>query len=243
MERGIALADGVGDTAFALYGEHPGIVCRFYSAWCLALAGELAASEARGDEAVAMARHSGNPHGLAWALACAAVAALFANDPERVRQLGGEALSIAEAYRLPQWIGYSRSYLGWALFRCGDTERGLATITRGVETVAGTGAVVNTGTVLWIRAQCRLAIGDVTGASADVEAALAHADRYGEGYVLPALLLVAGEIARARHEDPVPLWERGIMVAQEQGSLLWLDRLERSLAGVSGPGFRRQRQG
>ena len=145
------------------------------------------------------------------------------------------ALSIAEAYRLPQWIGYSRSYLGWALFKSGDTERGLATITRGVETLAGTGAVINTATVLWIQAQCRLAIGDVMGASADIEAALAHADRHGEGYVLPALLLVAGEIARARHEDPVTLWRRGIEVAEQQGSLLWLDRLERGLAGVSGP--------
>jgi hypothetical protein len=47
--------------------------------------------------------------------------------------------------------------------------------------------------------------------------------------------LIAGEIARARQEDPVPHWERGIEVAHEQGSLLWLDRLERGLAGVSDP--------
>ena len=70
------------------------------------------------------------------------------------------------------------------------------------------------------------------GASADVEAALAHADRHGEGYVLPAVLLVAGEIARSRHEDPIPYWQRGIAVAEQQGGLLWLGRLERSLASV-----------
>ena len=97
-------------------------------------------------------------------------------------------------------------------------------------------AVVNTATVHWVRAQCRVAIGEVMGASAEVEAPLAHADRRGEGYVLlPALLLLAGEIARARHEDPVPHWARGIAVAEQQGSLLWLGRLQRSLAGVSVP--------
>ncbi len=106
-------------------------MCRFYSAWNLALFGDVATSDRRGDEAVAMARAVGNPHGLTWALVCAGVPALFTDNPARAHALEGEALSIAETYRLPQWTGFASNYLGWALLTAGDQERALAATTRG----------------------------------------------------------------------------------------------------------------
>ena len=131
FERGIACADGVEATAFTIYGEHPGIVCRFYSAWSLALLGDAAGSEQRGDEAVAMARGLGNPHGLTWALVCAGVAAMFTENAARVHGLQDEALSIAQTYHLPQWTGFSTNYLGWALLAESDPQAGLDAASEG----------------------------------------------------------------------------------------------------------------
>ena len=228
FERGIACSDSLEAASFLIYGEHPGIVCRFYSAWSLALRGDKAASDRRGDEAVGMARALGNPHGLTWALVCAGVPALFSNDPQRAHALQSEALTIAETYRLPQWTGFASNYLGWSLLASGDPEQGLAACTRGLELVHGTGAVLNTTILLWTRAQCRLAVGDAVGASADIDAALAHADSHGENVIRPGLLWLAGEIARARQGDPMPFWRSSRELAERQGSLAWLGRLERS---------------
>jgi len=195
LEHGIELADRAGDAAFAAYGEHPGLVCRFYAAWALALTDEAGASRDLADAAVAMARRLGHPHGLAWALVCAAVPALFTNDPDRAEAFGREALSVAETYRLPQWSGFARNYRGWALFQLGERERGIASITEGLEMVHATGAVLNTTILLWTRAECRLAGGDSVGARADAEAAVAHAERYGEGVILPRLFRILEEVA------------------------------------------------
>jgi hypothetical protein len=220
LERGTALADGVGDAAFAVYGEHPGLVCRFYAAWSLALLDEVAASRERADAAVAMARRLGHPHALAWALVCAGVPALFAGEAERAARFEEEALAVSRTYRLPQWEGFASNYLGRALFLLGERGRGGALVTRGLEVVHGTGAVLNTTVLLWARAECRLASGDLAGAWSDAEAGLAHAGRFGEGIVVPRLLRVAGEVARRRGEDPEPAWARAAALAKEQGTTL-----------------------
>lgn len=226
LERGTALADQASDAAFAIYGEHPGLVCRFYAAWVLALTGDVETSRERADAAVALARRLGHPHGLAWALVCAAVPAMFANDPERAAAFGSEALSVAETYHLPQWSGFARNYGGWALFQSGERERGLNTITEGLEMVHATGAVLNTTLLLWTRAECRLVAGDLAGALADAEAGLDHAERYGEGIVLPQLWRIVGEIRLRQGGDASSAWARGAALAMEQGAVLWQRRLE-----------------
>jgi len=231
FDRGIALADTIPEAAFELFGEHPGIVCRFYSAWCLALAGETLTSERRGESAIAIARAAGNPHGLAWALVCAGVAAIFRADIACALELEREALAISETYGLPQWVGFSTNYLGWALHAAGEREIGLANLTAGYEAVRRTGAVLNTTLLLWTRADRSMTDGKIAETAIDVETALAHAASHGEGVVLPGLLMLAGDVALAKGADPCPWWSRAATTAREQGSFGWLGRLEQRLAG------------
>lgn len=234
LQQGQALADGLGDAPFALFGEHPGLVCRFYAAWCLALMGEVPASRERADAALAMARRLRNPHGLAWALVCIGVPALFVGDYARAEAFESEALEVAEAYRLPQWVGFARNYLGRALFERGHRERGLALVTEGLAGVHGTGAVLNTTVLLWNRAECRLALGDLAGAKADAEAGLDHARRLGEGIVQPQLLRIVGEIAARKGDDPAQFWQQGLALATAQGAGLWRRHLMDVASGDNG---------
>jgi class 3 adenylate cyclase len=237
LEHGVALADDAGDAAFALYGEHSGMVCRFYAAWSLALLGRYADSRRRAEEAVALARRLGNPHGLAWALVCAAVPAMFALDAEQALAHAREALEIARAYRLPQWQAFAASYGGWAKCRLGDHADGLADMDAGLSGLERTGAVLNRTILLHNRAEGRLARGDLAGARDDLAAGLAHAQRFGEGIVLPLLLRLKGEIlgrAPAGREAALAALARGLEVADAQGAALWALRLQTAATSLTG---------
>ena len=230
FDAGALLADQVGDDAFVIFGEHPGILCRVYGAWSHAVCDDQHASETRADAAVALARRLGNPHGLAWALVCAGVPAVLRRDHQRARAFETEALKIAQSYNLPQWVGFSSGYLGWALHASGERESGLAAITAGYEMVRGTGAVLNTTILLWARADRWFADSKLAEAADDIDKALAHAESHGEMVILPELLALAGDITKKRGGDPRPLWLRGIKAAREQGSRLYEQALDRRQA-------------
>jgi hypothetical protein len=233
LERGMALADSVDHAAFSVYGEHPGFVCRVYSAWCLALTGRTTEAARRAEAGVALARRLGNPHGLAWALVCAAAATMLAGEPGPTLRSAREALEVAVAYGLPQWQGFARNYGGWAAFRSGERDEGLAAMTEGLAMVHRTGAVLNTTILLWTRARCRLDAGDTEGARADVASALAHARAFGEGIVLADLLRLEAELIRLSGEPADvarEVLEQGLAVAREQGSKAWIQRLEAALS-------------
>src|SRR5262249_25092447 len=72
LARGASIADTVADREFAVYGEHPSIVCRIYGGQAKMSAGFPESAVQLLENAVGIARRQDNAHSLAWALNVAA---------------------------------------------------------------------------------------------------------------------------------------------------------------------------
>ena len=234
LARGIELADPVSDAArFRAYGEHPAMVCRTYAAQTLTILGEIDRAAALADEAVDIARRLANPHTLAWALAVAAHSRAFRRDAEMTRVRAEEAIGLAREHRLPQWLAHSTFFRGWALSEAGDLESGIAEMELGRARWQGTGAVLHSTLHHGLLAAARLAAGDLERGRADLRAAFAHLDRFGERY-FEAELHRIGAAFRRREGAPAVEVEtalrRAMKVAEGQGARLWQLRAATDLA-------------
>jgi predicted ATPase len=231
LARGIELADSVSDTArFRAYGEHPAMVCRTYAAQTLTILGEIDRAAALAGEAVDIARRLANPHTLAWALAVAAHSRAFRRDAEMTRVRAEEAIGLAREHHLPQWLAHSTFFRGWALSEAG--ESGIAEMELGRAQWQGTGAVLHSTLHHGLLAAARLAAGDLERGRADLRAAFAHLDRFGERY-FEAELHRIGAAFRRREGAPAVEVEtalrRAMKVAEGQGARLWQLRAATSL--------------
>src|SRR5215831_11327487 len=65
LDRGIALADTLSDHEFAIYGEHPGMVCRIYAGQAKIIMGYPQTGARLIEAAIAHARREENAHSLA----------------------------------------------------------------------------------------------------------------------------------------------------------------------------------
>jgi predicted ATPase len=93
-----------------------------------------------------------------------------------------EAIGLAREHGLPQWLAHSTFFRGWALSAAGDLEPGIAEMELGRALWQGTGAVLHSTLHHGLLAAARLAAGDLERGRADLRAAFAHLDRFGERY-------------------------------------------------------------
>jgi class 3 adenylate cyclase len=234
LARGIELADSVSDAArFRAYGEHPAMVCRTYAAQTLTILGEIDRAAALADEAVDIAHRLANPHTLAWALVVAAHSRAFRRDAEMARVRAEAAIGLAREQRLPQWLALSTFFRGWALSEAGDLGPGIAEMELGRARWQGTGAVLHSTLHHGLLAAARLATGDLERGRADLGAAFAHLDRFGERY-FEAELHRIGAAFRRREGAPAVEVEtalrRAMKIAEAQGARLWQLRAATDLA-------------
>jgi tetratricopeptide (TPR) repeat protein len=111
LEDGIRFSDAVEETgsvasSLALYGEHPGIVCRVHLGRALWYLGFPDRGLARAEEALAMARSLGHAHMLAFALGMNAVVRSLRREHGAALRRGEEAIAVATEQGLPQWLSY-----------------------------------------------------------------------------------------------------------------------------------------
>jgi class 3 adenylate cyclase/predicted ATPase len=234
LARGIELADSVSDTArFRAYGEHPAMVCRTYAAQTLTILGEIDRAAPLADEAVDIARRLATPHTLAWALAVAAHSRAFLRDAEMTRVRAEESIGLAREHCLPQWLAHSTFFHGWALSEAGDLGPGIPEMELGRAHWQGTGAVLHSTLHHGLLAAARLAAGDLERGRADLGAAFAHLDRFGERY-FEAELHRIGAAFRRREGAPAVEVEtalrRAMKIAEAQGARLWQLRAATDLA-------------
>ena len=225
LARGTELADSVSDAArFRPYGEHPAMVCRTYAAQTLTILGEIDRAAALADEAVDIARRLANPHTLAWALAVAAHSRTFLRDAETTRVRAEEAIGLAREHCLPQWLAHSTFFRGWALSEAGDSDPGIAEMELGRAHWRGTGAVLHSTLHHGLLAAARLATGDLERGRADLRAAFAHLDRFGERYFEAELHRIGAAFRRWEGAPAVEVetaLRRAMKIAEAQGARLW----------------------
>jgi class 3 adenylate cyclase len=195
LDRGIALADALSDHQFAVYGEHPGMVCRAYGGQAKILMGFPELGARLLEEAVAHARREKNAHDLAWALGVAGHIFQLHHEPLTTLRFASEAIETARENRLPQWLALGERCKGWALHCFGEIEAGMNLQQEGVKRWYETGAALHTTHCEVILSESYLRQGAIAAARSHLAAARVHRSSYGEEYFaaeidrLEALLL------------------------------------------------------
>ena len=233
LARGAALADTISQSEFAIYGEHPSMVCRSYGGAAKILMGFPESGMRLIEASIAHARRQNNAHSLAWALGVAAQTSQLQHEPAATARFASEAIETAREHRLPQWLALGETCKGWAIHQLGDFDSGLNLLREGVRRWYETGAALHTTSWEICLTESYLLQGDAAAARSHLSAAQAHCESYGENYLaaeidrLEALLL-------QREGAPTELIEqcltKALDTARQQGTRLFELRSATALA-------------
>jgi class 3 adenylate cyclase len=224
LSQGAALADTIADREFTVYGEHPSMVCRAYTAHAKIMAGLPASGARLAERAVAFARREKNAHSLAWALTVAAHAFTIHDEPAITARFASEGIATARDHRLPQWLANGERCMGWAMHRLGDFKAGFSLLMQGVKRWNDTGAKLHTTHYEMALADCLLREGRIAEARLHLNVARAHCASYGEAYLaaeidrLEGVLLQSEQAATELVED---YFKKSLSTAGRQGAHLF----------------------
>jgi class 3 adenylate cyclase/predicted ATPase len=233
LDRGIVLAAALSDHEFAVYGEHPGMVCRAYGGQAKILMGFPESGARLVEEAVARARGEKNAHDLAWALGVAGHIFQLHHEPLTTLRFASEAIETARENRLPQWLALGERCKGWAIHWLGEFEAGLNLQQEGVRRWYETGAALHTTHCEVSLAESCLRQGAALAARCHLVAARAHRASHGEEYLaaeidrLEALLL---QYDKAPAEIVEEYLANSLTTARRQGARLLELRTATTLA-------------
>jgi tetratricopeptide (TPR) repeat protein len=211
-------------------GSHPGVQCQFYLAaisWMLGYP-DRSLEELR--TAVRSAETLGHPLTLAQTLCYAALVHVFRHEPAAAADCAERALRICEEHRIANWHAVALCMNGWALGASGESEKGLALISQGVDSY---GPGVSQHILLALQADAQLAIRKPEAALASVAAGLKAVEKAGgapleaELWRLRGEALLAGAGTVSEAETAI---EKGIDVARRQNAKSWELRAAMSLA-------------
>jgi class 3 adenylate cyclase/predicted ATPase len=235
LARGATLADTGLQGEFAIYGEHPSMVCRAYGGQVKILMGFPESGMRLIKAAVAHARHQDNAHSLAWALCVAAHVSQSQHESAATARFASEAIETAREHRMPQWLALGERCKGWAIHQLGDFEGGLNLLRQGVRRWYETGAALHTTHCEISLAESYLLQGDAAAARSHLSAARAHCTSYGEKYLvaeidrLEALLL---QCEGAPTEMVEECLAKALDMARQQGARLFELRSATALAHI-----------
>jgi class 3 adenylate cyclase len=232
LARGVALADSVADTEFAIYGEDPRIICRLFRGWARCLLGYPDMGLRLVGEGLARAHASNNPHAIARALAFLAQIHIFLRDAAGAERAGAEATDIARQHRFAQWLAWAQEQRGWALCQLGDADQGVALLEEARHHFQEVGESPITRALYYLAEGCFLA-GRLEAALNHVETAHQHAEANGGHHLRAEIHRLHAEVLQARGA-PTPEIEGHLRAALEisrsQGARLWELRAVTSLA-------------
>jgi class 3 adenylate cyclase len=121
LARGATLADTISEDEFAIYGEHPSMVCRAYGGQVKILMGFPESGMTLIKAGIAHARHQNNAHSLAWALGVAAHVSQSQHEPAATARFASEAVETAQEHRMPQSVSDAKAgpFTSSAILRAG----------------------------------------------------------------------------------------------------------------------------
>jgi DNA-binding winged helix-turn-helix (wHTH) protein/tetratricopeptide (TPR) repeat protein len=141
-----------------------------------------------------LARKLGHPQTLVVALHIAAQLHHLRGEAPLVFEHAREAIEIADEYGLAVWRAYGLMELGWAVAERGDAQDGIEKIQRGLAEYEATGAKLRCPYFLGLLADQLGKAGRPEEAIAIITKAITLAEQTGEGYALPELHRIKGEL-------------------------------------------------
>ena len=159
-----------------------------------------------GDEALACIREArslaekpvDDPFALAIALAYEAMLHQFRDDPVAARTAADATLTLCEKYGVNYYRAWTTILRGWALGAEGDPVRGIEEIERGLSDLFRTGAALRRPYYLGLLASLHGRNGDARTGLAILSEAVAAAREKDEGWCLPELHRLEGEMHALR---------------------------------------------
>ena len=216
----------------ALFAEDPGALLYTFTAMSLAVM--ALEDQARQLNARAMADFEvyTHVHSRCYLLAGVMFANLQMRDAETVLERSAKLLAMAQEHRYPSWIGIATPMRGWALTVTGQVEEGIAMIKAGREGWRATGGRLHASQWPSLIAEAYMAIGKFDDAEEWLHIGAADAAECTEGYYLPELSRLTGELAVLMGrpaEEAEEHFERSLEIARAQSALTFELRTEVSL--------------
>jgi predicted ATPase len=201
-----------------------GVAVRGFAGWSLWFIGQPDRALVPIEEAVALARGLSEPHGLAHALAFAAVFHQLRRERLTAQQYADEAIALSAEHGLPVYQAMARIVRGWALTGQGHDEQAAEEVREGLAAWQGTGAQLMRPHFLALLAEaCAPTRLDDSGLGL-LDEALALSESTGERYYQAELHRLKGErlLARARNhgiDAAAPCFEQSLAIARQQEAL------------------------
>jgi class 3 adenylate cyclase len=183
LTTGVALADSVPDAAFAVYGEHPGMVCRSYRGVTRCLMGYLDDAVRLARAAIHHARTRNNPVSLAWALISAASTYVWlVGDASAAEHAATEAIALSREHGLTQWMAFARQSLGRSMCQRGDLRAGTELQAEAIQPLLAAGSLLHTTRFQLQLAESLLELGNLDQARSRLDLGFTHLTTHGETY-------------------------------------------------------------
>ena len=201
LERGLRALGAAGDRpldTWAAIDLEPSLHARH--AMLLARMGEPAAAEGALAAAHARADRIAQPYARRLVLIFEGFVAMRMGQAERVCALAQEIRSIADVHAIAQAQGPARWMLGWAMARLGEPLAGHALILEGYALDQQLQLLRGRSGVLALAAEALMLAGRHAEAQAQLDDALALAERMGERLHLPEMLLLRSRLQLERGE-------------------------------------------
>ena len=175
---------------------NPEVALRCFAAWCLWFTGRPDRALAMSQDALTMAGSLSEPHGLAHALAFAAVLHQLLRDRPGARQHADAALSLSAEHGLVLYAAMAHVVGGWAA--SGGDRHAVDRVRRGLDNWHGTGARLMRPHFLALLLEASAPAPGDAAALALVEDALASAESTGELWYDAELHRLKGTLLLAR---------------------------------------------
>jgi tetratricopeptide (TPR) repeat protein len=195
FESAIDLYDRKRDHGHVLvYGQDPGVSCLANQTLTLWFMGYPDQAQARGAEAVSLARELGHPYSLCYSLFFCGWQYVFLRDFDKVHECIEEAIQVSRHQSFPFWETMGMITSGWLNAQRGEPAAGLAMMTEWLAKSRRLGARLYFPTFHCLMTEIHAAQGDVEAGLATVEEGLAIRHATGESFCEPELYRLKGDL-------------------------------------------------
>ncbi|HXU04767.1 MAG TPA: AAA family ATPase [Polyangia bacterium] len=217
------------------YGYDGFLYPHVFMMWSDLYQGRERESVAGRDEALELARGTGNPYFSAVALGWAAALAHDMGDVEGASKIVPELMAVALDNGLYFWVAIAQSVGGWAAVQRGDIEAGLKSMNDGVTAHKYMGSRVVLPYYLSYVAEGCLTAGRIAEGLAAADEGLELARTNLATHFIPELKRIKGEllVAQGEREAAADLLQAALTLAKAQGAALFERRAAAALDKLS----------
>jgi tetratricopeptide (TPR) repeat protein len=185
--------------------------------------------------AIALAESKGDELARASALVQAGFVRFYRREVAECRRLAEAAGAVARERRFPFHVSCTRILLGWCMSHEGLHEEAIREVRAGIRTSLAIGSKMDVPLFLAILAECLTGAGDREGALEALDEAFARIGRNRSFFYLPELYRMSADllIDRGDRDSAAAALDRALVIAREQGSPLFEQRVERARLRLS----------